>query len=66
MNPSIIIAIIALTSSIFTGAFTLLKNVRKSECLGASCERVSNNIQLDIDSDGVLEAVTIPKISSTD
>ena len=66
MNPSTIIAIIALTGSIFTGMFTVLKNVKKSECMGASCERVNNNIQIDVDSDGVLEGVTIPKSNSSD
>lgn len=61
MEPSVIIAIIALTGSLFTGVFTLLKGISKSECIGASCERASNNIQIDVDSHGVLETVIIPK-----
>jgi len=61
MEPSVIIAIIALTGSLFTGLFTLLRGISKSDCIGASCERASNNIQIDVDSDGVLESVTIPK-----
>ena len=63
MEPSIIISIIALTGTIFTGLFSLLKGVRKSECIGASCERASNAVQIDVGSDGVLEGITIPQAS---
>lgn len=64
METAVIIAIVALTGTIINSIITFASKIRKSTCCNYEvfgCDTGINDIQLQLDSSGHLEDITIPR-----
>lgn len=65
METAIIISIISLIGSILSGSCQIISKIRSSSCTTEGCSisrQQPNNIEIEVDSEGHLERVSIPSI----
>ena len=64
IETAVIIAIVSLIGSILSGTCQIISKIRSSSCTanGCSMTREQNNIEIEVNSEGHLERVSIPSI----